>query len=117
MIALLADENFSGLMYRGLLRRVPDLDILRAQDLDELYGAEDPILLEWAAVHDRVIVIHDVSTMAPHAWARVVAGAKMAGVFEVPDDMPIGQAIEDLVLIVEASLPGEWEGQVRFLPL
>jgi hypothetical protein len=29
----------------------------------------------------------------------------------------VGQAIEDLVLLAEASLPGEWEGQVRFLPL
>ena len=32
-------------------------------------------------------------------------------------DLPLGQAIEDLVLIATASLPGEWEGQVRYLSL
>lgn len=28
----------------------------------------------------------------------------------------IGQAIEDLFLLVMASQPGEWEGQVVYLP-
>jgi hypothetical protein len=41
----------------------------------------------------------------------------MPGVFEVGRAVPLGQAIENLVLIAECSLPGEWEGQVRFLPL
>jgi len=31
--------------------------------------------------------------------------------------VPIATAIEDLLLIAELSLPGEWEGQVRYLPL
>jgi len=31
--------------------------------------------------------------------------------------VPIATAIEDLLLIAECSLPGEWEGQVRYLPL
>jgi hypothetical protein len=31
--------------------------------------------------------------------------------------VPIGQAIEDLLLIAECSQEGEWEGQVRYLPL
>ena len=38
-------------------------------------------------------------------------------VFEVDQDMPIGNAVEELELIVRASLPDEWEGQVRVLPL
>jgi hypothetical protein len=31
--------------------------------------------------------------------------------------LPVGQAIEDILLLAEASLEGEWEGQVRYLPL
>jgi len=31
--------------------------------------------------------------------------------------VPLGPAIEDLLLTAECSLPGEWEGQVRYLPL
>jgi hypothetical protein len=41
----------------------------------------------------------------------------MPGVFEVGASVPIGRAIDDLILIVECSLEGEWEGQVRYLPL
>jgi hypothetical protein len=39
------------------------------------------------------------------------------GVFEVGQDLPIGQAIEEILLVAECSLEGEWEGQIRFLPL
>ena len=41
----------------------------------------------------------------------------MPGVFEVPRDLPLGGAIEDILLIAQYSLDGEWEGQVRYLPL
>jgi len=41
----------------------------------------------------------------------------MPGVFEVPRTLSIGRAIDDLLLIVECSIEGEWEGQVRYLPL
>ena len=41
----------------------------------------------------------------------------MPGVLEVPFTMPVGQAINELDLFVEGSIPGEWEGQVIFLPL
>jgi hypothetical protein len=41
----------------------------------------------------------------------------MPGVFEVGTSVPIGRAIDDQVVIVECSLEGEWEGQVRYLPL
>lgn len=41
----------------------------------------------------------------------------MPGIFEVSVDAPIRKAIEDIVLIVTCSEEGEWEGQVRYLPL
>ena len=41
----------------------------------------------------------------------------MPGVFEVSREVPIGVAIEQILLLVECSLEGEWEGQVRYLPL
>jgi hypothetical protein len=41
----------------------------------------------------------------------------MPGVFEVKSTAPIGQTIDDLILLAECSFEGEWEGQVRFLPL
>ena len=60
---------------------------------------------------------HDVSTLTKHAYERVATGQPMPGVFEVGTALSIGRAIDDLILIVDCSLEGEWEGQVRHLPL
>jgi hypothetical protein len=35
----------------------------------------------------------------------------------IPRRGPVGQAIEDLLLLAECSREGEWEGQIRCLPL
>ncbi len=112
---LLADENFDGRILRGMLRRDPTLDIERAVDVG-LSGAEDPDVLEWAAAYGRIVLTHDITTMAGFAYARVAAGSAMPGVVEVPRSMPIGQAINDLLLLVGCSVPGEWEGQVLYAP-
>jgi len=116
MLRLAADENFNGDIVRGLLRRNPTLDVVRVQDVG-LSGADDPSVLQWAADQGRILVTHDISTLAKHAFDRIVADQPMPGVFEVKSDAPVGQVIDDLILLVECSVDGEWEGQVRFLPL
>ena len=116
MLRLAADEDVNNRIVRGLLRRNPDLDIVRAQDAG-LRGGGDVEVLEWAASEGRVLLTHDVTTMKQLAYDRITAGLPMPGVFESTQDLPIGQAIEDILLLAHCSLEGEWEGQVRFLPL
>ena len=116
MLRFAADENFNRDIVRGLLRRKSDLDIIRVQDAG-LAGADDPTVLEWAAVQGRVVITHDVSTLTKHAYDRVAVGRPMPGVFEVGSDAGVGPAIDDLLLLAECSHEGEWEGQVRHLPL
>ncbi len=116
MLRLAADENFNNDIMRGLMRRSPELDIVRVQDAG-LSGADDQTVLEWAAREGRVLLSHDVSTLTRYAYERVEAGKRMPGVFEVGSHVPIGVAIEDIMLIAECSVEGEWEGQVRYLPL
>jgi hypothetical protein len=116
MLPLLADENFNNEIVRGKRRRNPEVDLVCVQDVG-LAGADDPTILEWAAEQGRILLTHDVSTMTRFAYDRVRAGQRMAGVFEVAREVPIGAAIEELLLIAECSVEGEWEGQVRYLPL
>jgi hypothetical protein len=116
MIRLAADENLNNDIIRGVLRRQPDLDIVRVQDVG-LSSADDPVVLEWAAQEERVLLTHDVSTITKYTYERVRAGKPMPGVFEIGRTVPIGRAIEDVLLLAECSLDGEWEGQVRYLPL
>jgi predicted nuclease of predicted toxin-antitoxin system len=116
MLILIADENFNNDIVRGMLRRRPDLDIVRVQDVG-LSNEDDRVILEWAAQEDRVLVTHDVTTITNFAYERVRAGKPMPGVIEVDDDLPIGQAINDILLVVECSERGEWEGQIIYIPL
>ena len=116
MLQLAADENFNNDIVRGLKRRDPLLDIVRIQDAG-LSGATDPELLAWAAREGRALLTHDVSTLTRFAYERVKAGLPMLGVFEVSRAVPMGSAIEDILLLANLSLPGEWEGQIIYLPL
>ena len=116
MVRFVADENFNGAIFRGLLRQRPALDLVRVQDIG-FSGINDPDLLEWAANEHRVIVTHDVTTLREFVEDRVRARLPMPGVFEVGEHVSIREAIEDLLLIGECSVEGEWEGQIRFLPL
>jgi hypothetical protein len=110
------DEDFDNDILRGVQRCIPGLNIVRVQDIG-LSGANDSKVLEWAAKNQRVLLTHDVSTMRKHALNRIQAGFPMPGIFTVPQDLPVSRAIEDIVLLAECSLDGEWEGQIRFLPL
>jgi hypothetical protein len=116
MLFLAADENFNNDIVRGLLRRKPDLDIVRIQE-EGLSGAEDQAVLEWAAQNGRILLTHDVSTITHYAYDRVRSGKPMPGIFEVSRDIPINIVIDDILLLAEYSVDGEWEGQVRYLPL
>lgn len=116
MLRFLADENFNNQIVRGVLRRNSDVDIVRIYDVG-LAEADDPTVLEWAAQNRRIVLTHDVATMTNFAYERVQAGLPMPGLFEVSRRVPVGLAIEEILLLDECSLEGEWEGQVRFLPL
>ena len=115
-VRLLADENFSGSIVRGLLRRHPEIDLVRVQDVG-LAGLDDPTVLAWAANEGRILLTHDRQTVPRYAYDRVVAGLRMPGVFVGDLDLNVQQAIDDLILIATCSEAPEWEGQVRYLPL
>lgn len=116
MARFLSDENFNNQIVRGVLRQSPDVDIVRVQDVN-LSGVDDPTVLEWAAQEERIVLTHDVATMTTFAYQRIQERWPMPGLFEVSRRVPVGVAIEEIILIAECSFEGEWEGQVRFLPL
>ncbi len=116
MLRLLSDENFNGDIVRGLLLRRPDLDLVRVQDIG-LEGADDPDVLAWAAEDNRILLTHDRATRPDFAYARVVAGRPMPGVFVLNDRLPVRQAIEELLLGDLCSEQAEWAGLVLYLPL
>jgi predicted nuclease of predicted toxin-antitoxin system len=115
MLRLLTDENFDGRITAGLLRLEPTLPLVRVQDVG-LSGQGDPTVLAWAAAEDRLLVTHDRKTIPPFAIARVLGGQPMPGVVVVAASCQLRLAIDALLLLAQASLPGEWEGQILSIP-
>ena len=116
MIRFLADENFNNDILRGLVRRLPELDIVRVQDVG-LGGADDGRVVDWATQEDRIVLTHDVSTLVGLAYARMKQGRGMPGVIAVPQTMAIGVAVDDLALIVQCTSVVDWQNQVGYLPI
>ena len=115
MLKLISDENFNGVVLRGLLRRYPEIDVVRVQD-EGLVETPDPEILAWAGQEWRILLTHDQETIPGYAFDRVRAGLLMPGVFVVDDLCGIGTAIESIAIVVFCSLEGEWTDQVLFLP-
>ena len=114
MLPFAADEDFNGLILRGLRRRLPHVDVVRVHDAGS--GVQDPDVLVWAAGEGRVLLTHDASTMTAAAYARAARAEPMPGVLVVPQWLQIGFAIDDLALIVECGHAEDFANLVRFLP-
>lgn len=106
MLKLASDENLNNNIVRGLLRKRPDLDIVRIQDAG-LTGEDDPTVLGWAVQENRVLLTHDVATITRYAYERLDAGHGMPGVFEIDPFAPMGQVIKDILLLTQFSEPSE----------
>jgi hypothetical protein len=114
-IRFLADANFNQKIVAGLLLREPQIDFeLPQKVIPEKMG--DPQVLELASARSRIIVTHDVRTMPDH-FSDFVAVRPCPGMILVPKKLPVGAAIEDLLLIWRVSEAEEWISQMRRLPL
>lgn len=113
---LLFDENVEGALFRGLLRRLPWVDAVRAVDVG-LGGKPDAEVLAWAAQEGRVVVSRDRATMSLEAAQRLERGEAMPGLFLIRPGAGMKEVLEEIILIVEASEPGEVDGWILYLPL
>lgn len=113
---LLFDENVEAALPRGLLRRLPEADVVRAVEVG-LQGKPDAEVLAWAAREGRVVVSRDRATMSLEASRRIEAGEPMPGLLLLRPGVGAGRILEELVLILKASQPGELEGHILYVPL
>jgi len=115
MLRLVSDEDVHDDIIRGLRRRDPALDIVRVQDVG-LDHTPDPIILEWAADNERVLVTGDLNTMVGFAWGRVQAGLPMPGVFALLENAGIGRVIDDILLMAQCYDVDDVKDQVLYVP-
>jgi hypothetical protein len=114
-IRFLSDANFNQKIVSGLLLREPQIDFrLPTRTIRD--GARDPEVLAIGAELGRVVVTHDIRTMTAH-FRRFLNARFSPGLIMVPQEMPIGAAIEELLLIWEASDAEELINQEWRIPL
>ncbi|MBI4618307.1 MAG: DUF5615 family PIN-like protein [Planctomycetes bacterium] len=113
---LLFDEDLNHRILRGLMRRLPHLDIRTVDDL-ALAGRDDQQVLEAAAREGRLVVSHDVSSMTAAFQERLDSGRSQFGLLLVPQRLPIGMAVDQLEAIARMTRNEDWVGVMEFLPL
>lgn len=103
---------------RQITRALRDrgINVLTAQD-DEATEWSDSELVDRATELGRVLVSHD-EDMLREANLRHQSGQEFSGVVYGPQqDLTIGQAIRDLLLIAEIMQPIEMANRVEHIPL
>ena len=116
MFRLVSDADVHGEIIRGLRRRLPEIDLVRVQDvLPE--GMSDVNVLAWAAAENRILITNDRNTMLGFAYQRVAAGEPVPGLIVTTSEQSIGLAIDDILLIAEYMPEEAMKDQVVvFLP-
>lgn len=115
MLRLLSDENFNGDVVSGLLRKRPEIDLVRVQD-EGLVGAPDPDILQWAAQENRIVLTHDLTTMPAHFYGRVAAKLPAPGVFVFKEQKVVRPTIDLIEMLNDCSSPDEWQDRAVILP-
>jgi hypothetical protein len=110
-----ADNDLSNLILRGLRRKEPTIDFLTAKD-GGIIGRPDPEVLRMSAETRRIVVSHDCNTMTAH-FDRFVVDRMSPGLIVVPQEMDLGDAIEELLVIWACSDASEWLNRRSFVPL
>ena len=113
----LADENLRNAIVRGLKRQRPRFDIVRAQDVPEVLGRSDSLMLAWATANGRVVLTHDLSTMIPSMREQLLRASTCASIVFVPDSLSNDTAIEEVLLLDACSVQEDWAAGVLYLPL
>ncbi len=116
MLRLASDADVHGEIIRGLRRRRPEIDPVRAQDACP-EGTPDPKVLTWAAAENRILITNDRNTMIGFAFQHMEAGEPIPGLIATTNEQSIGSAIDDILVIAEYMLEEEIKDQVIvFLP-
>ncbi len=100
----------------AVLRLEPAIDFQQAQ-YDAFHGVDDQAVLQRAAELGRILVTHDKGTM-PGQLADFLAESNSSPgvIIVIPQDAPIREVAETLVLIWGATKSDEWANRIEIIP-
>ena len=110
-----ADADLNLVIVQATLRREQRIDFRTARAAG-LSGLHDRDVLALAAQAGRLLITHDRKTMPRH-FAECIMQKTSSGVIVIPQKLSIRVAVDDLLLIWEASEAEEWINRIQSLPL
>ncbi len=111
---LLADADLKLAIVDGVVRRHGGVDFKPPQQVP-LEGLADPAVLAVAAQEGRVLVSHDARTMPRHFRVFIRERAS-PGVILISQDLSIGRAIDNLLLVCTVCEPQEFVNTLCLIP-
>ncbi|ACC84039.1 DUF5615 family PIN-like protein [Nostoc punctiforme] len=117
-IQYLLDEHLSPTYRSQLVRRNPELVVRIIGDLDvPPKGTSDPEILIWCETNGFILVTNNRKSMPRHLADHLASGRHIPGIFTIDANQSIGQTVEELIFIVEASFEDEYQDRIEYLPL
>jgi predicted nuclease of predicted toxin-antitoxin system len=115
-----ADEDLHQDLVRAVRQHNSEIDFKTSHE-SNLRGALDPEVLDFAAREGRVLVSHDLRTMREH-FAQFINTKTCAGVILIPQKIVFqrelfNQAVDELILIWEASEAEEYLNRILIIPM
>ena len=117
-IRYLLDENVDPLFRVELLRREPNLIVWKVGDPGAPPGGtSDPVILQWCEENQFILVTNNRRSMTRHLRDHLDRGRHVPGILELNPSMGIGDTIEELLLMWNASDANEYRDLLIYLPL
>ena len=117
-LKFLLDENVAPLYQTQLHQRKPDLVVWIVGDPGTPPKSTlDPEILCWCEEYNFVLVTNNRKSMPVHLTDHIDEGHHVPGIVILNSDLSIGQILDELILIAEASFEDEYQDQIVHLPL
>ena len=77
----------------------------------------DPEILLWCEEYNFILVTNNRKSMPIHHNDHLTQGGHIPGIFILNPNLSPGQNIDELILIAECAIEGEYQDQIIHLPL
>jgi hypothetical protein len=117
-IQYLFDENVDPAYVNQIRRPNPDLVVLAVGELTAPSKETlDPEILIWCEIHNFILVTNNRRSIPVHLTEHLEQNCHVPGIFILNSKLSIGQNIELLLLIYEASFDNEYQDIIYNLPV
>jgi Domain of unknown function (DUF5615) len=114
----LFDENVDLVYVRQLRRQKPDMIVrMVGEPAMPPKGTLDPDILCWCETMGFILVTNNRRSMPVHLADHLAQDRHIPGIFILNSNLGVGENLEELILIAEASLDKEYQDRIEFLPL